>query len=74
MAAVPEDEESLLPFGRDSEDRSRARRLEKTARWQGIFPSLFRSRGNRSRAATFMTLAVLATVCLALWMVYVYRP
>ncbi|CAF9914986.1 MAG: hypothetical protein ALECFALPRED_009892 [Alectoria fallacina] len=34
MAAVPEDEESLLPCGQDSEDSPRARRLEKTARWQ----------------------------------------
>lgn len=68
MAAVPEDEESLLASGRESENLSPG--LRKTARWQGRYPSLFQYRGNRIRVVTFMTLAVLAIVFTALWMVF----
>ena len=68
MAAVPEDEESLLASGRESEDVPR--QFGKTARWQGRY----RHRGIRTRVAIFMTLAVLAIAFVALWMLYVYRP
>ncbi len=67
MAAVPEDEESLLASGRESEDLSR--QFGKTARWQGRY----RHRRIRTRVATFMTLAVLAIAFVNLWMLYVYR-
>lgn len=69
MAAVPEDEESLLPSGRDSEDLSR-----KTATWQLRQRSLFRLRGIRVKVATFMTLAGVAVTFITLWMLYVYHP
>lgn len=67
MAAVPEDEESLLASGRESEDASL--RFGKTATWQGRYRSFLQHR--RKRVATFMTLAVLAIVFTMLWMLYV---
>ena len=71
MAAVRDDEESLLPSGRESEDLPHG--FEKTKRWQGRYRSRFQYRGIRTRVATFMTLAVLAIAAMVLWMVYVYR-
>lgn len=72
MAAVPEDVESLLASGRESEKFSRG--YGKTARWQGRYRSLFQHRGIRTRVATFMTAAVLAIVFVALWLLYVHSP
>lgn len=70
MAAVPEDEESLLPSGRDSDDLSRG--FGKTARWQVRYRSLFQRRGAQTKSSTFMTLAGFSIVFIALWMLYVY--
>ena len=67
MAAVPEDEESLLASGRESQDLLRG--LGKTARWQGRYRLLFQNCGNRTRLGIFVTLAVLAIVLIALRMV-----
>lgn len=71
MAAVLEDEESLLASGREFEDFSHG--LRKTARWQARYRSLFQYRGNWMRVASFVTLAVLAIVMIALWIMYEYR-
>ena len=72
MAAVPEDEESLLASGRESEEFFRG--YGKTTRWQGRYCSPFQHRGIRTRVATFMTVAVLAIVFVALWLLYVHCP
>lgn len=66
MAAVTEDEESLLASGRELKDLSRG--FGKTARWQVRYRSLFQHRGIRTVVATFMTLVVPAIVFIALWM------
>ena len=66
MAAVPEDEESLLASSRESGNLSRG--FVKTARWQSRYRSLC---GIRSSVTIFMILAVLALVFTTLWMVYV---
>ena len=72
MAAVPEDEESLLASGRESEDLSRG--LGKIVRRQGRHRSFLQHHKNRIRVATLMILAVLATVFVFLWMLYVCHP
>lgn len=69
MAAVTEDEESLLASGRELKDLSHG--FGKTARWQVRYRSLFQHRGLRTVVATFMTLVVPAIVFIALWMLYV---
>lgn len=68
MSAVPEDEESLLASGRESEDLSRG--FGKTTRWQGRCRSLFRQRGIGAGVATIMTLATLTAGFIALWMLF----
>ena len=70
MAAVPEDEESLLASGRALEDPSR--RFGKAVMWQDRYRSLFQTCGIRTRFAAFMALAALAIVT-ALWILYVYH-
>ena len=69
MAAVPEDEESLLASSLESGTFSRG--LGKTARWHGRYGSLSQLCGTRSRVISSMTLAVLAIVFTVLWMLYV---
>lgn len=63
MAAVPEDEESLLPSGRDSGDG-----FEKKAKWQIRHRSPLQHCGIRSKVATLMTLAAFGITFIALWM------
>lgn len=72
MAAVPEDEESLLAAGRGSEDLSCG--FRKTTRWQGRYHSLLQHPGIGTRLATFMTLAILIIVFATLRMLYVSHP
>lgn len=69
MAAVSEDEESLLGSSRGS--RGFSREIGKTARWQGRYRSLFQLSGVPSRVTIILTLAVLAIVFTTLWMLYV---
>lgn len=69
MAAVSEDEESLLSSSRGSRGLSRGN--GKTARWQGRYRSLSQLCRVRSRVTITLTLAVLALVFITLWMLYV---
>lgn len=71
MAAVPEDEESLLASGQQSEDFSRG--FGKKTRWQSRYPSLFQHRWISTMVAIFMTLTTLAILFITLWMLYVYH-
>ena len=67
MAAVlAEDEESLLPSGRDSGGLSCG--LEKKARWQVRHRAPLHHCGVRTRVATLMTLAGFGITFMALWM------
>lgn len=72
MAAVPEDEESLLPSGRDSDDLSCG--FKKKARWQLRHRSLFQHRDIRTKVVTLMALAGFGITFIALWILYVYNP
>ena len=70
MAAVPEDEESLLASGRALENPSR--NFGKRMMWQDRYRSPFQTCGIRSKFATFMALTALATVT-ALLILYVHH-
>lgn len=69
MAAVSEDEESLLGSSRGSRGFSCG--TGKAARRQGRYRSLFQLCGAWTSVTIIMTLAVLAIVFTTLWMLYV---
>lgn len=71
MAAVREDEESLLASDRESENIPHG--FGKTARWHGRNRSLFQHRGIRIGVLTIMILAVFVVAATALRMLYVYH-
>ena len=71
MAAVPEDEESLLASGRETKNHSRGFGKTACARWQVRYRSLFQRRGIRTVVATSMALAIPTIIFIAIWMLYV---